>query len=139
MWFFGPVPKSYLLSYDTFDLPAGRDVEGLIWVPLTGLMLYAVAYSLGMGPVPDIVPGEVFPTSVKGLAVSGVNVSLTLFTFLVSKIYTVSNRTLHGCRGFQGPARSCCYGPHCLCCRWCPRTRDLEFSSCTGASASLGC
>lgn len=62
-------------------------------MPLTGLVLYAVAYSLGMGPVPDIVPGEVFPTSVKGLAVSGVNVSLTLFTFLVSKIYTVSKLT----------------------------------------------
>lgn len=61
------------------------------WLPLAGLVTYAVAYALGMGPVPDILPGEVFPTTVKGLAVSGAQVSLTLFTFLVSKIYTVRN------------------------------------------------
>lgn len=67
----------------------GGDALGLTWVPLLGLMVYAVAYALGMGPVPDILPGEVFPTSAKGLAVSAVNVSLTLFTFLVSKIYNV--------------------------------------------------
>lgn len=67
---------------------------GLTWVPLLGLMAYAVAYALGMGPVPDILPGEVFPTSAKGLAVSGVNISLTLFTFLVSKIYNVVSDNL---------------------------------------------
>lgn len=72
---------------------AGEEL-GLTWVPLLGLMVYAVAYALGMGPVPDILPGEVFPTSAKGLAVSGVNVSLTLFTFLVSKIYNVVSDNL---------------------------------------------
>lgn len=66
---------------------AAADGSSLTWVPLLGLVVYAVAYALGMGPVPDILPGEVFPTSVKGLAVSGVNISLTIFTFLVSKIY----------------------------------------------------
>ncbi|KAJ1525744.1 hypothetical protein ONE63_008952 [Megalurothrips usitatus] len=69
--------------------PAAAESGNLSWVPLLGLVAYAVAYALGMGPVPDILPGEVFPTSVKGLAVSGVNISLTLFTFLVSKIYNV--------------------------------------------------
>lgn len=51
--------------------------------------LAQVAYSLGLGPLPWAIVGEVFPPLVKGPATSLVTVSVALLSFGVTKLFQV--------------------------------------------------
>ncbi|GJQ66065.1 hypothetical protein Trydic_g4151 [Trypoxylus dichotomus] len=63
-----------------------------IWFPLFGLASYALAYCVGLGPIPNLLIGEVFSTNMRqhGITISnvifGINtcVALKLFQFLMS-------------------------------------------------------
>ncbi|KAF4520531.1 hypothetical protein B566_EDAN008728 [Ephemera danica] len=45
---------------------AGVDVSSLTWLPLAAICLYIVIFSVGLGPVPWVLVGEVFPARVRG-------------------------------------------------------------------------
>ncbi len=44
----------------------GKD-EGLGWLPLVCLMIFMVAFSIGYGPIPWMMMGELIPQKVKGM------------------------------------------------------------------------
>jgi hypothetical protein len=45
---------------------AGVDLSTLTWIPLVAVCLYIVIYSGGLGPVPWVLVGEVFPARARG-------------------------------------------------------------------------
>lgn len=75
--------------YYTLDERTDADLAALRWLPPAALLLYGVAYPIGLGCVPNALQMEVFSTRVKGLALPAVLVSFNALTFLVSKLYSV--------------------------------------------------
>jgi len=54
----------FYLKYNNGDQP----VEGLGWLPLTSLIIFVFAYSMGLGPIAYLLLGELVPPQVKGLS-----------------------------------------------------------------------
>lgn len=63
---------------------SGVNVTGFTWIPLAGMLLYTITFSIGLGLVPTLMLGELFSASIKskgscvmivvyGLSVSGLN------------------------------------------------------------------
>lgn len=74
----------------------GTDVSNLGWLPLVSLVLYIVSFSMGFGPIPWMMMGELFASDVKGLASSiAVMVNWTL-VFIVTKCFGLMNESLGG-------------------------------------------
>ena len=57
------------------------------WIPLMALMIYVVSFSLGFGPIPWLMMGEVFPSRIRGAAASIAAALNWAFTFLVTKTF----------------------------------------------------
>ncbi|XP_076750814.1 facilitated trehalose transporter Tret1 [Xylocopa sonorina] len=73
---------------------SGSDVSALGWLPLTSLIIFMVAFSIGLGPVPWMLTGEMFPTETKAVA-SSVAVMLNwLMVFFVTKMFPMMNTEL---------------------------------------------
>ncbi|XP_054263259.1 facilitated trehalose transporter Tret1-like [Macrosteles quadrilineatus] len=65
----------------------GVDVSSTSWIPLFNLVGYVVTYSLGYGPLPTAVKGEVFPPNVKGIS-SAVTVGYSWgLSFVITKLF----------------------------------------------------
>lgn len=63
------------------------DVTNIGWLPLASLVIYISAFSLGFGPIPWLMMGEILPGKIRGSAASvatGFNWSCT---FIVTKTY----------------------------------------------------
>ncbi|EFN83325.1 Solute carrier family 2, facilitated glucose transporter member 8 [Harpegnathos saltator] len=72
----------------------GGDVSTLGWLPLTSLTLFMIVFSVGLGPIPWMLMGELFTAESKAVA-SGVAVMLNWFlAFLVTKTYPALNKEL---------------------------------------------
>ena len=69
------------------------NVSSVSWLPLLGLVMYKVSYSLGIGPIPDIMQGELFPVDVKATAISFGVVTTSIFCFITTAGYEVLNKT----------------------------------------------
>ncbi|CAH2099328.1 unnamed protein product [Euphydryas editha] len=54
----------------------------LTWIPLSCLMIYICAISIGLVPLPWMMCGEVFPTRVRGLG-SGISSATTFVSFFI--------------------------------------------------------
>lgn len=67
------------------------DVSNISWIPLLGLIVYMFAYSLGIGTIPYMVLGEIFPVNVKGTAISIGLTMGSIFSFLVTFTYSYIN------------------------------------------------
>ncbi|XP_050300639.1 facilitated trehalose transporter Tret1-like [Anthonomus grandis grandis] len=48
----------------------GYDVSGVSWIPLACVMTYAATFKTGMGIVPIVIVGEIFPTTVKAMGMT---------------------------------------------------------------------
>jgi SP family facilitated glucose transporter-like MFS transporter 8 len=72
-----------------FKLRAWKyDVSSLGWLPLSSLCLYFIVFSLGFGPIPWLMLGELFAPEVKGIAGSVVSSISWWLTFLVTFVFT---------------------------------------------------
>nr|XP_003704544.2 PREDICTED: facilitated trehalose transporter Tret1-like [Megachile rotundata] len=71
----------FFLSHD------GHDVSAIEWLPLLSVCVFIVAFSLGFGPVPWMMLGEIFAPVVKGVAVSSAALLNWLLAFFVTKFY----------------------------------------------------
>lgn len=67
----------------------GVDMTGYGWLLHSSVIFYELIIALGLNPLPYMMLGELFPTSVKGAAVSLANLMSSLFAFIVSKMYQV--------------------------------------------------
>jgi len=63
---------------------AHHDVSALGWLPVATVCLYFVVFSLGFGPVPWLMLGELFAPEVKGVAGSVASSASWWLTFLVT-------------------------------------------------------
>lgn len=66
----------------------GHDVSNYGWLPLVSLMVFAAAFSLGFGPIPWLMMGEVFPGKIRGAAAAFATTFNWSCTFLVTKTFT---------------------------------------------------
>lgn len=66
---------------------SGSDVTSVSWLPLASLVIYVLSFSLGFGPIPWLMMGEILPAKIRGTAASvatGFNWSCT---FIVTKTF----------------------------------------------------
>lgn len=66
----------------------GHDVSNLGWLPIVSLCMFIVMFSLGFGPIPWMMMGELFAADVKGLAGSLAGTFNWLLAFIVTKTFT---------------------------------------------------
>lgn len=68
---------------------SSREVAGETpgWIPLIALMVYVVSFSIGFGPIPWLMMGEVFPSRIRGAAASFATAFNWSCTFLVTKTF----------------------------------------------------
>lgn len=70
-------------------------VTGLGWLPVTALCVFIITFSLGFGPVPWLMLGEIFSPDVKGLAGSLSGTLNWLLAFIVTKTFTNLTQALN--------------------------------------------
>ncbi|XP_011494440.1 PREDICTED: facilitated trehalose transporter Tret1-like [Ceratosolen solmsi marchali] len=81
-----------LLIYSSFGLmvnASGADISSLNLLPVVDVIVFQVVYQIGLGTLPNLLIGELFPTNVKGIAGAIVTVFDGLLGFVVSKMYEV--------------------------------------------------
>lgn len=83
------------------------DVSRCKWVPLVGMMLYVVTYSVGMGIVPTLMLGELFSASIKGKGLAVLTIVLSVLVSVVTKLFQL----MEACLGLYAP-----FGLFSLCC-----------------------
>lgn len=62
-------------------------VEGLGLLPVASLSVYIVVFSVGFGPIPGVMMGELFTPDVKGLALGIICILGSLIEFVVVKTF----------------------------------------------------
>lgn len=72
----------YLLEHDP------KTAASVNWLPTTALCLYMISYSIGLGPIPWVLIGELFTPEVKGPASSASGTIAWLLAFLVTKTFS---------------------------------------------------
>lgn len=77
-------------AYQYIHLETGADTAAYDWLPLLCLVGFLVAYGLGIGPLPIVMMSEMFPSNVKGLALSVGATLLSLFFLIVTKLYQIT-------------------------------------------------
>jgi facilitated trehalose transporter len=78
-----------LLALGMFFYVKSRDVDvtAVGWLPLVSLIIYVVGFSLGFGPIPWLMMGEILPAKIRGMAASIVTSFNWLCTFIVTKTF----------------------------------------------------
>nr|CAD7411544.1 unnamed protein product [Timema poppensis] len=64
------------------------DVTEFGWLPLASFVIFVIGFSLGYGPVPWLMMGEILPAKIRGPAASLVTAFNWTCTFVVTKTFT---------------------------------------------------
>ncbi|XP_051160040.1 facilitated trehalose transporter Tret1 isoform X2 [Leptopilina boulardi] len=64
------------------------EVTAYGWIPLTSMIIYMIGFSLGLGPIPWLMMGEILPAKIRGSAASVVTSFNFFCTFAVTKTFT---------------------------------------------------
>lgn len=86
---------TFFLSVHFFIEESGGSIGG--WLPIASLCIFIIAFSLGFGPVPWLMMGELFSSDVKGIAGSltgTLNWFLGLFGEIIKLSYIFSSLCL---------------------------------------------
>lgn len=71
-------------------------VKNFTWLPLVSLIFFIIMFSLGYGPVPWVMMGELFDPSFKSLA-CGINATTNwIIAFIITKAYAPMNKAIGG-------------------------------------------
>lgn len=65
----------------------GYDVSSISWLPLASVAVFIIVFSMGFGPIPWIMLGELFPSNVKGIASAVSAASSWILAFAVTKAF----------------------------------------------------
>ncbi|XP_017128404.1 facilitated trehalose transporter Tret1-2 homolog isoform X1 [Drosophila elegans] len=71
-----------------------NSVDSLGWLPVASLCIFIVMFSMGYGPVPWLMMGELFATDIKGFAGSLAGTSNWLLAFVVTKTFEDLNASM---------------------------------------------
>jgi facilitated trehalose transporter len=63
------------------------DTASLGWLPLTSFVVYVIGFSLGFGPIPWLMMGEILPAKIRGSAASVATSFNWSCTFVVTKSF----------------------------------------------------
>lgn len=66
---------------------SGVNVETYNWVPIAAVMVYAVAFKMGLGIVPIVLTAELFPTSIKAMGMTIADAMYVLFAAISIYLY----------------------------------------------------
>jgi SP family facilitated glucose transporter-like MFS transporter 8 len=77
-------------AYQYVRLRTDVDTTAYDWLPLACVVVFLVAYYSGVGPLTIAMMGEMFPSNVKGLALSVGSTLLSLCFVIVTKLYQVA-------------------------------------------------
>ncbi|XP_012262196.2 facilitated trehalose transporter Tret1 isoform X2 [Athalia rosae] len=66
---------------------SGTNVESYGWIPLASFVIYVIGFSLGFGPIPWLMMGEILPAKIRGSAASVVTGFNWACTFIVTKTF----------------------------------------------------
>lgn len=72
----------------------GHDVSNIGWIPLLCLVLFIVSFSLGYGPIPWMMMGELLAPEVKSIATSFTVLFNWIAVFIVTKTFPTLNDSL---------------------------------------------
>lgn len=64
-----------------------QDLQAYGWLPLASFVIYVIGFSLGFGPIPWLMMGEILPAKVRGSAASVVTAFNWTCTFVVTKTF----------------------------------------------------
>lgn len=65
-----------------------HDASNLGWLPIVSLCLFIIMFSLGFGPIPWLMVGELFAADIKGIAGSLSGSFNWLLAFIVTKTFS---------------------------------------------------
>ncbi|XP_038208433.1 facilitated trehalose transporter Tret1-like [Zerene cesonia] len=65
----------------------GTDVSAYGWLPLACLVIYVLGFSIGFGPIPWLMLGEILPSKIRGSAASMATGFNWTCTFIVTKTF----------------------------------------------------
>nr|CAD7448918.1 unnamed protein product [Timema bartmani] len=71
-----------------------QDTSSIGWLPVVSLMVYMIVFSIGFGPVPWAVMGELFAPNVKSMASSIATSFCWFLAFLVTKFFPTISEEL---------------------------------------------
>ncbi|XP_055619259.1 facilitated trehalose transporter Tret1 isoform X2 [Toxorhynchites rutilus septentrionalis] len=76
----------------------GADVSEIGWLPLAAFVIFVLGFSLGFGPIPWLMMGEILPGKIRGSAASVATAFNWSCTFVVTKTFAdiVSSMGTHG-------------------------------------------
>ncbi|KAL9913287.1 facilitated trehalose transporter Tret1 isoform X2 [Glossina fuscipes] len=66
---------------------SGMNITQIGWLPLASFVIYVVGFSLGFGPIPWLMMGEILPAKIRGTAASVATAFNWTCTFIVTKTY----------------------------------------------------
>lgn len=66
---------------------SGIDVQDYGWLPLASLVIYVLGFSVGFGPIPWLMLGEILPSRIRGTAASLATGFNWMCTFIVTKTF----------------------------------------------------
>ncbi|CAG9581336.1 unnamed protein product [Danaus chrysippus] len=69
-------------------IDAGTDVSSVGWLPLASLVIYVLGFSIGFGPIPWLMLGEILPSRIRGTAASLATGFNWTCTFIVTKSFS---------------------------------------------------
>ncbi|KAH8372199.1 hypothetical protein KR093_010563 [Drosophila rubida] len=71
-----------------------NQVENLGWLPVASLCIFMIMFSIGYGPVPWLMMGELFATDIKGFAGSIAGTTNWVLAFVITKTFKNLNEGL---------------------------------------------
>lgn len=86
---FTAIPLVVQGSYFYIQDKTSYDLEPYNWIPMATMLTFVITYSFGLGVIPYMMPGELFPTNIKAKALCIMDLYLALAAFMVAKIYQV--------------------------------------------------
>lgn len=92
------------------------DAMSVSWFPLVSFLLYGVFFTVGLGCVPNMIQGEMFPANTRGLASGVTSTVISLASFMINKMYFVVNQTVGMYLNFAIFSASCLFGVYFALC-----------------------
>ncbi|XP_066248398.1 facilitated trehalose transporter Tret1-like [Euwallacea similis] len=77
----------FCLGFYFFQLEGNRDVSKISWLPLSTVIVFSMAFNFALGVVPWIIAGEIFHSSVKGIASTITSLSNFFMSFIVTMYF----------------------------------------------------
>lgn len=85
---------AFLLAVYFYLVSVHVDTKSFEWLPLVSVCVFIILFSLGFGPIPWMMMGEIFAPEVKGVAASSACLFNWLMAFVVTKFYDDMNKAI---------------------------------------------